>query len=362
MTLGITCKDSLSDILGSVIHAGKYSQFIRGVNIDLPTGQQLTLKIEKVERLPSPIGFFLYRHRYLVEMSAGEIVEYGCAEADTLLLALEKSISEAAERVLFRVLKGSGHGTPNSNGWAAHVDRKRAEKSGLLELLERDAALVHWLNHTPWLEIDPASSPKWLLKWTQNHLAHSSYPILRILIAHLGHAPTVSTAFLNQDGKGVISHAGGSTLESALLRALAETGRLARMAISQNYVESSRELLISQSGGGVELGPHEHAVTYAHHLPVPEWIFGEKQDWKVAAKNWQEHWDRFSKNPIRYQFHEILSAPISVGFCTSPDIQNLYFGRTQDAMAQGVLSLDRLARVKSFNPGGKLNELPHFVA
>jgi len=344
--------------LKAIHHAGKFSAFIRGVSVTLPTGEELFLKITQSTLIPRNQSFSFSPYTFVTEISGGGISEVGCGESDNKLVALQKSISESIERVLFRALKGSKFGTATSNGWAAHFNRGQCEHAALMELLERDAALTHWFTEAPFLEIDLESAPLWIKTWAKGPHSQSQFPNLRVLLSTLGHVPTISTLFQNQDGMGVVSHGASRSLEKSYTRALIETGKIARIVASGGYQNSSKKLFSSDIAI-LPTGPFEQAVTYSYHRAFPSWIFGNKISWDVTKKYWHAHHKRFQARPIRYEFHEVLKEPLSVGFCTSPDVQNLFFGRTADAIKRGVINRARLGLVES---NDELNMSPHFVA
>ncbi|MGK5087334.1 YcaO-like family protein [Bdellovibrionota bacterium FG-2] len=350
---------SLQDLFRSNMNSKQYTPFLVGVPVILPTGEKLVLKISPPQPMKTE-GFRFSKFYYCTEIRGGGFHEAGFGEAEFPLLAIQKSISEAVERILFRALKGTTHGTPNSNGWAAHVNKEAAKKAALYELLERDAVLVHWFSKTPFSRIQNNELPKWLPAWSDQNLKKSVFPEVRVLISHAGHAPTVSTQFLNADGHGVISHAAGDSLENALVRAFAETCRLARMAVSHRYYTTSRQLLDFETPLTTNpVGPAEQAVAYAHHFRFPAWLSDETIHWKQAKAQWNRHLRQFTKNPIRHEFNEIIASPLSAGYCTSPDVQNLFFGRTEDAKQKNILNFERLGRLKTLEA---INQLPHFVA
>lgn len=139
-----------------------FSAFLKGVDVALPTGEMIRLRIESVRPALDTKLFQFFAHAYIAEMRAPGFTEFGYAEATHPLIAIQKSISEAVERCLFRALKGSQYGTTTSNGWAAHVTCEKAEHAALLELLERDAVLIHALREIPFLEIKHDTLPSWL--------------------------------------------------------------------------------------------------------------------------------------------------------------------------------------------------------
>lgn len=344
--------ESIFTLAHAFANAGRFASLLQGVSVALPTGEVVKMRIGRHGRRAPLPGYRFAKHGYLTEITAGRYAEVGCGESDFKLLALQKSISEALERIVFRLLEDTPYGTPTSNGWATHLSRERAKDSADQELFERDAALVHWHSQEPFFEIDPETLPLWLKRWSGEELRFSEYGSLRILLSHRGHLPTVSTMLVNHAGHGVVSHATANNIEFALRRALIETCRIGQMAASRKFVEASRGLA-RPSALSVHAGPVEQGVFYAHHLTFPTWIFGETISWTQARERWHRHWVRFESNRPVTLFTEVLSAPLSVGFSTCPDVQPLYFGRLADGFHQGAINPAR---------GAPRNSLPHFVA
>lgn len=347
------------DALRAYRNAKKYSAFLNGVDVSLATGSRLRLQITRITPIKTASLYQLYPYTYVTEVTAGDFRELGCGEAHHPLLAIQKSISEAVERCLFRGLKGTPHGTATSNGWAAHVSVEKAREAALFELLERDAVLVHALREIPLLELQPDTLPGWLKEWSQRELRHTEFSRLRVLLSTQGHVPSISVAFTNSAGYGVVAHAADASIGKALSRALAETCRIGRIALSGNYRLSSADLFLTDDTVPTS-GPCEQAVAYAHHRPFPQWMFDASISWADATASWSRRLSLFNANPIPFEFVPVLSAPIAAGYCVSTEVQNLFFGRTHDADRRGELNKNRLMQVKP--TGEHLSVLPHFVA
>jgi YcaO cyclodehydratase, ATP-ad Mg2+-binding len=332
-----------------------FTPFLKGVEVKLPDGRYVTLKIEERRLLPEKQLFKFQRYTYVTTMSAGDAIEYGCGDADYEILALQKSVAEAVERCLFRKLKGTAYGTRTSNGWAAHVSRKLTAKSAIEELLERDAVLVHALREIPFVEVEADSFPVGLREWADRELSHTELSRLRLLVSTAGHVPSLSVMFANSEGYGVVAHAVGGSPLSALKRALTEACRLGRSALRGHWYESSASLFSERFP---EANAGDHAVAFAYYKPFPVWMFGKKTRWTDLSAAWKGHMDHFKRDPIPFTFTEIIRGPISAGFCTSPDIQSLYFGTNKDAVGRGEINRDRL----NLKTGEMLQNTPHFVA
>jgi hypothetical protein len=274
-------------------------------------------------------------------------------------LALQKSIAEGVERAIYKALKGTPHGTANSNGWAAHLTPEKAKRSGLEELLERDAVLVHWFCRKPMTEIEPKSCPPWLIRWLNSELSLGTrFKRLRVLVSDQGYLPTITTVLLDSNGFAVMSHATSKSMDQALQKALAETCRIAQIALEGHYLQSSLNLVTTPCPDDVRISPEDHAMVYAYHQRFPEWIFDTTKTWNQANKDWAEAYGAFDETVLGIEFHQIVSGPLVVGYCSSDKIQNLFFGRTDEASGRGLLNVRRLTGVGS---DGEYYPMPHCV-
>lgn len=353
-----SARDAIVGAVSAWYNAKKFTAYVDGCEMVLATGEKLKFRVERVEPLVRKRGYRFYRHAFVTRMRANGITESGCGEANSKLLAIEKSIAEAVERVSYRALKGTSFGSANSNGWAAHRSSEKAKEAALLELIERDASLVHWLGRTPMLEMDPASFPGWLSDWAKDELAWSKFPTLRILVSTKGFLPTVTSVLLNRDGFGVASHAAGRSLNSAIGRSTSEACRLAHLAAENSYVLSAKKLF-SPELNGQKFGPHHHAVVYAYHKEMPQWIFGERMRFREIRKYWNKAYNHANPLELDSQFDLVARGPLYVGRCQSAEVQNLFFGPTASALESGVINK---RRTNMNDRSCNLNVEPHFVA
>lgn len=349
--------ESIRETVAALAQSSKFISFFDGAHVELSDGRRLKLQIKETYRSFRPVGLRLSRFAFVTTVVADDITGFGYGEANSKLLAIQKSISEAVERVVYKAMKTTSIGTSNSNGWAAHVDKPSAQNSAFMELVERDAVLTHWLCRKPLVEINPATFPAWLKSWTTTELSQSSsFKHLRILVTQNGFVPTIMTVLLNDVGNGVISHASHKTIETALFQALTESCRIAQIVQDPMLIEKSSKL-ISANEEKTFL-PEDHAAVYAHHLAVPSWMFGHEMPFHVVRDAWKEAYDKFSPMDLGLKFHTITRKPLWVGYATSERTQGLYFGRTSEAAAKGLLNLSRL---RSVMPTGEFNPLPHCV-
>lgn len=348
---GALLKAFLSE-LAARTQSGKFVAYATGLKTHLSTGEEIFLKIERTEKSIRPRGLRFSKHAFVTEVSAGSDVGFGYGESPTQILALQKSIAEGIERAVYRIAKGTAFGTRNSNGWAAHLNSELAAHAATEELIERDAILVHWLRQHPMQDVLPSTWPQWLRRWVNTELAISPlFNQLRVLTTTEGHLPTVTTALLDRDGYGVSSHATASTLESAVVKALTETCRIAQIAM-----ELRHETGIGETAPSLIL---DHIRFYAFKTRVPQWLFGKSVDWKLSTKKWEQRRRNFRADALQIKFHQVTSGPLVVGYATSGRLQGLYFGETATAIEQGFINFNRLNDV-GFE--GTINLQPHWVA
>lgn len=352
-------KHSPLEILKSTYLASRFTQFIDGVDLSLPTGKTVTLKIFDTKKSIRPVGLRLSQYSFVTTLTNGSQKGFGYGEGSNELIALQKSISEGVERVVFKSLCETKFGTSNSNGWAAHINGKLAQENAQHELLERDAILTHWLCLKPMLELSPQTFPKWLNKWVRHELAlGADFNRLRILVSTEGLLPAVMTVLEGKDSRSVMSHAVADTLEKGIYKALVETCRIAQIALEGRFVETSKNLLPKVSPNAEKISPEDHAMVYAHHLDFPKWIFGTLNNWKELSSYWKTSYRKYLAAGIHFKFNEITQGPLSVGFCESNKVQNLFFGRTETALLKGIINFNRLKNVMTSD---KINLMPHCV-
>jgi hypothetical protein len=169
---------------------------------------------------------------------------------------------------------------------------------------------------------------------------------LRILVSHLGHIPTVTTILLDNDGFAVLSHSTDRDFETAIVKAMAETCRIAHMAMTRK--NNSKEFT----------GPEDHALGYATHEKLPAFIFGEKIDLKSAQAMWKKKFKAFDPKKLGARFTTIRCGSLFVSRATSNQVQDLFFGETETAIKNGWINTRRVTGVVGL---GNLNPLPHFV-
>ncbi len=339
------------------MNSGKIAVYLDGVKATLSSGEIIDIKVKKLFRSQRSPGLRFSKFSFVSEVRAGDDLGYGYGESESQLVANQKCIVEGVERAVYKMMKARDPKILTSNGWAAHVDPVRVQKSAVEELYERDAILAHWLCEKSFLSVDLESAPEWLRDWGHNELAlHPRFKRLCVFATTEGVVPAVMTLLLSSDGHGLMSQASAATLGEAVYKALAETCRIGEVEMAGEFKESSRNL--ARDIAASSFTPIDHAMVYAYHIPVPEWIFGPVVSYSELNKTWRNQYNEFSRRTRNAEFHQVISGPISVGYCSSNEVQKLFFGRTADADRIGLLNRRRLWNVRQTN---RLCSLPHCV-
>jgi ribosomal protein S5 len=339
---------NLIEMFTAVLSSRKFTKFFDGVELKLPDGKIIKIKIESHRKRKNVDGFRFSKFSFLTKaVSDHGAVGFGFGEGENELLTFQKSIAESIERVVYTSIKPF-FGLKSSNGWAAHLTEKKATSSALNELLERDAVLVHWLTATPFLEIAPETYPLWLKTWCAKELSLSkNFNRLRLLVTHVGHFPVVQSVIANEKGFAFVSHGASRSIDTAIYRALAETCRIASIAEVESHT-----IGFSQESAAT---PWDHALAYTTtHLP--EWTFGEKISYSAAKNKVAQSKSNFSE--LESNFNTYSCGDLFIAQCDSEKVQKLFFGRGDFALKNGLINFDRL---KEVNPAFVLNELPHCV-
>lgn len=334
------------EVVSAVFASRRFGKFFAGVELEHEGGPTL-LKIASCRAVQRAPGYRFAKSSKVTEVrTSNGISGFGYGEDDVEILALQKSIAEAVERCAYKISRQSGLDIKNSNGWAAHLSEAKAVESARCELFERDAALLHWLSATPLKEINPETWPTSLKSWATAELSLAPrFNRLRVLVSHLGLVPIVTTVIQDSSGFGFMSQSGAGTLERAIFKALAETCRIADLALSGQF---SRE-------SGIPKGPEGHAQFYAFEEKIPSWLFGNSVDFSQAKATWRI---KTETSKIRTDKQIYKCGPLVIARCTSQDVQNLYFGSTEAAISSGSINFERL---KSICGMKTLNLRPHFV-
>lgn len=332
----------------AIANSSKIAAYLHGIKVHVPEIGEIEIRAKTSSRSIRPTSLQWNEFSYFTDVeSSNGIQATGFGEGNSSILALQKSIAEGVERLIFKSLKQTSLGTKSSNGWAAHVTANRAETAATMELLERDAVLVHWLTKTPFLEISVGDFPKPLSFWMKN-LRNSSqrFKNLRVLVSCLGYVPTITTILLDDDGFAVLSHATDPELEVAIDKALSETCRIAHIAHAS--IDKVRSLN----------RPEDHALFYALHEKMPQFLFGKKIDLKSANLNWKKYFNKFDPAKLGIRFNTMKCGPLFVSRASSDRVQDLFFGETNAAQKNGWINERRITEAVGLTT---INPMPHFV-
>jgi hypothetical protein len=274
----------------------------------------------RAENGKRPIGFRFseYILNIFAQFKGHPVV--ACGEANTSESAEAKAFSELIERSSLIL-----HGAETSNGWAAHPVQDTAKINAILELVERDAVLAQWYTSTPFLEITLDSLPKHIQSWSHGELSLSEFPILRVLLSTRGLGPSVTCLLVNSDGFGVSAHSCRQSLIASIDSAIAEACRAAHATLRRDHWKDSLKLK-NRLPGFVD--PGTHSVYYAYQESFPKWLFGKKLNWEQALDVWADQMQKLHSSTSEFEFTEVLSTPVYVGFAKHPMAFNLHWRTT----------------------------------
>lgn len=307
-----------------------------------------------------PAGFRFSKFIMNIEAILDGIAIQSCGEADSEDLAMTKAIMELIERASLmrwhRERKSTVLGT--SNGWAAHETLVQAKGSAILELVERDAVLAQWYLSAPFFEIPAGDWPQTILRWSEDELAQSEFPEMRILISTAGIGPSVTCIFMNRNGYGVSGHSTKVGLQDSIEAAISETCRAAHHALRRSFWRDSQSLLNQTKD--VRVQPGAHSVYYAYHQPFPVWMFGQHTSWLEIERSWDERiYFVLHSEDSGFAFHQALKHPVVTGFATHEQAFELSWGSTD---IQKVLKQAEKRNFSVFTKERILNTQPHIVS
>ncbi len=338
---------NLRELITAVISSRKFTKFFDGAPFILPDGKTVTVKVTSHEKGVREVGHRISKYSFITRAVTDHGVEgFGFGEGETELLTFQKSISESIERAVYLSLKPYLRST-SSNGWATHLSEEKAKTAALNELLERDAALTHWLTETPFLELDRDDFPLWLNEWSKRVLSQSKdFNTIRILISTHGYIPIVQAVLLNEEGHAFTSQAASSGFDQAIYRALSEVFRIASSA-------KHDRTLVNIDSEEAAVTPWDHALAY-ETKKFPTWIFGRTIPLREAKKIFRNHKKKGLLARTSPTFTTFACGDLFISNCRSKKTQDLFFGRNDFALKRGQINLERLKEVSpklaSLNP------------
>ena len=343
---------SIKEILNAAIASHKFGNFFTGVEFKIPNfSTPVVIKIASCESSQRTIGWRIVKHSIETKVEASNgVCAFGFGEHNIELLAVQKSIAEAVERCIFRLLKESRPELKNSSGWAAHLTKLKAQASAKSELLERDTALLHWIGQIPMDQVDPSTFPSLLQNWIKKELVLAPrFNKIKILMSKVGFAPIVATFIHDENGFGFISQATATDLQTATEKALTETCRIA------DFFKKGISNTISSNFPNT---PEEHANYYAFNEKLPPWLFGNNIEWQPAQKTWENKNKMASDQNLVTVYEDFECGLLHVSYCQSSQVQKLFFGPTESAFKEGLINIER---IKNICGDEQLCFLPHFI-
>ncbi len=272
--------NGLKTKLNSLKAASKYQGLVNGQTITLPNGKSLYVKLEKAD---SPKWNYKFKtHKYMTTLTGNGFTSLGCGEDNNKLIALQKSLSESFERIVFSNLKGTKHSSTSTNGWACHPKLSIAKENAMLELLERDASLVHFLKQTPFTEI--TDIPKSIRSWISKTIMKSNFTKIKILLSNEGFIPTISAVAIDKNYFGLITHSASFDINTAIEKSLTELSRIMNYQNNKAYQKLSSNLHNQTSN--TRFSPHHYAFAYRFCKQLPSWLIDGFMDYSKASKKW----------------------------------------------------------------------------
>lgn len=301
---------------------------------------------------PRPEGFRLSKYSYNTIVKYSGIDALGCGE-DTLNedLARTKSLSEAIERVVMKWVARNSRKQITSNGWAAHPNLEEALYNSVLELTERDSALMHWLTMTPMLRVhaNEVFPPEFL-----SELKRSEFPKLVTIVSFDFSGPLVTSLLMNENGHAISGHASGADFSRAVVSATIEACRAAHHYQRYSYYSETKNIFGQDYIGVID--PGAHSLMYAYHEKLPTWIFGKSISTNEAGLAWKDKITEVAGLIEDTKFSVYKLASHYVVRAENPGLQQIYWGSTQRAAKADLINWDRVKKKSNL-----INNQPHMV-
>jgi hypothetical protein len=278
--------------------------------------------LEFVER---PVG---YRVAEIFNVRAasvldGKLIE-GFGSGDELT-AKAKAISELFERYAMLTSKGGVFKTISSNGWAAHFDAKSAITSATYELIERETALMTWLQAGPYYEIPKTLWPTELSSWASKPM-RAEFHRARAFVTLGPRGACVSVLLFNSQAGCLAGHASGHSLKSSILSGFLEALRSAHAVLR---LEDFAEVLALHQNPAVRrsYGPGANALAYAYGVPLPKLDFVEASEVQIQ-EIWATHLDRsfHLMDTIHFSIYKVHDRFVASVY--SPEVMPIFWGPT----------------------------------
>ncbi len=288
---------------------GRSFDWLRCYTPALQDWEKKGLLIERVDLGLGATDPISYRMQISYECpEAGKRI-YGYGESTRELFAYEKAIAELVEREAM-FLHGIQLGIKTTNGLAAHRFTFLAKQTAKIELQERDAFLRHWLTRTPLLKIpDPDDA---LVRAFRRAIEAEGYNLI-LASTYMGRIPSVIAIIHNRETGGFLI--GSSAVPSLRARI--------RKAIAESFLSlhSQREPMpIVWDRPSFET----HANYWFFHNSMPTWFVGNRTQ------------DIGKVESPKFEFHLLRRKPIPVIAVRSPDLIDLWTGKTPASVIEQI--------------------------
>jgi YcaO cyclodehydratase, ATP-ad Mg2+-binding len=328
------------EFLESIWNRGAYERLVSRPQKLMATGERLSPELVSIKPWPPEKPFI--RPSFLATVRGLGFEATGIGSSDIAAMAIQKAISEAYERLVFKLLRGNLNlGT--SNGMAAHPNIRAAQRNAAAELLERDALIVQWLTKTPLQNVINLPGREWQ-NLVDRSLAGTSFTLRNILSSTCGEISTLTLLVENKAaGVALVSHGSGGTSHHALRRTLVELERLVAviheiLPLKPDFENVGEPLM-------------QNAIFTPQRLLDSSWMLGEDIPLSELNKTWRSSGGKFFKE---IEFQLLASGDISVCRASSAHLQDYFGSDTEKALQSHQLNWSRLEK-------SDINRARHFV-
>lgn len=293
-----------------------------------------------------PEGYRLAKYSYNAFVDYKNSLIIGCGEdCESEDLAKEKAISELIERLCLKSFCTENQFKSTSNGWAAHPHLELAKFASVFELIERDAAVSHWLTKTPMYMVETSSIlPNTFIR----ELSLSEFNELVCLVSFDFSGPLVTILLKNPEGYVISGHASGVSFKKCVQAATIEACRAAHHYLRFSFFDETKSILTNLNNFAVE--PGAHSLMYAYHEPMPGWIFGKRLSYIKCQKMWDEKVLTFNNIMAASTFTIFKVADRFVTKAENPNLQSIFWGSTTQALKDNLINYSNKKNIKNYKP------------
>jgi len=313
----------------------------------IANSKHLNLKVAKA----SWVKDWIPKHKHVrVEVNINGVTGIGTGIDISEDLALVKAGSEAIERVF--CIQNSKHST----GIAAHVEIERAKENAMLELMERDIFLSHYLTREPFIienEIQAANIEYGQIRKKLQSLG-VDFDVLKMKTekSYYGYVCFASPSAQPASFSSIIGLGFSKDQNIAIEKSIAEC--LLNTIFHLHNKDTVPSLSLDEFNSKLKHGPTEHRELFLSSSC-------QNEIKKLISTTTDEQ--VFDDSHFHFEFQELLSdseilldSPFKVYQATSSDVQNMFYGPTNIS----TLNIIRLEHFKKEKINVEdLNMLPH---